>query len=220
MKNRIVVFANQKGGVGKSTLCILFANYLAYKGKPVCIIDTDLQKTILSQRKKDSEVFLGDDEPYSVQGFDVSDPETMQQLMDSARQVDGFVLMDSPGNVSEDGLVPMFAGADFIVCPYEYEEKTLDSTGVFVGVINKLREHNADMKGELFFVPNRIDARIGTSEENRMWKQTDQIFKKLGHVTPRIASRATLKRINTYELLSTQRDAVSECFDYMLRKMK
>ena len=220
MKNRIIVFANQKGGVGKSTLCILFANYLAYKGKPVCIIDTDLQKTILSQRNKDSEVFLGDDEPYSVQGFDVSDPETMQQLMDSARQVDGFVLMDSPGNVSEDGLVPMFAGADFIVCPYEYEEKTLDSTGVFVGVINKLREHNADMKGELFFVPNRIDARIGTSEENRMWKQTDQIFKKLGHVTPRIASRATLKRINTYELLSTQRDAVSECFDYMLRKMK
>lgn len=220
MKNRIVVFANQKGGVGKSTLCILFANYLAYKGKPVCIIDTDLQKTILSQRNKDSEVFLGDDEPYSVQGFDVSDPETMQQLMDSARQVDGFVLMDSPGNVSEDGLVPMFAGADFIVCPYEYEEKTLDSTGVFVGVINKLREHNADMKGELFFVPNRIDARIGTSEENRMWKQTDQIFKKLGHVTPRIASRATLKRINTYELLSTQRDAVSDCFDYMLRKMK
>lgn len=220
MKNRIIVFANQKGGVGKSTLCILFANYLAYKGKPVCIIDTDLQKTILSQRNKDSEVFLGDDEPYSVQGFDVSDPETMQQLMDSARQVDGFVLMDSPGNVSEDGLVPMFAGADFIVCPYEYEEKTLDSTGVFVGVINKLREHNVDMKGELFFVPNRIDARIGTSEENRMWKQTDQIFKKLGHVTPRIASRATLKRINTYELLSTQRDAVSECFDYMLRKMK
>ena len=99
MKNRIVVFANQKGGVGKSTLCILFANYLAYKGMPVCIIDTDLQKTILSQRNKDSEVFLGDDEPYSVQGFDVSDPETMQQLMDSARQVDGFVLMDSPGNV-------------------------------------------------------------------------------------------------------------------------
>ena len=47
MKNRKIVFANQKGGVGKSTLCILFANYLAWKGKSVCIIDTDLQKTIL-----------------------------------------------------------------------------------------------------------------------------------------------------------------------------
>lgn len=218
MKNRIIVFANQKGGVGKSTLCILFANYLAYKHKPVCIIDTDLQKTIMMQRKKDEEVFEGE-APYSVQDFDVTDPDTMQQLMDSARQVDGFVLLDSPGNVSEDGLVPMFTGADFIVIPYEYEDKTLDSTGTFVGVLNALREANPDMKGEMFFVPNRIDARIGTSDENRMWRQTDQIFKKIGHVTPRIASRATLKRINTYELLATQRDAVSDCFDYMLKKM-
>lgn len=96
-----------EGWVGKSTLCILFANYLAYKHKPVCIIDTDLQKTIMSQRAKDAEVFE-DEEPYSIQDFDISDPETMQQLMDSARQVDGFVLMDSPGNVSEDGLVPLF----------------------------------------------------------------------------------------------------------------
>lgn len=220
MKNRIVVFANQKGGVGKSTLCILFANYLAYKRKPVCIIDTDLQKTISMQRRKDNEMFEGVDEPYSVQDFDVTDPDTMQQLMDSARQVEGFVLFDSPGNVSEDGLVPMFTNADYIVCPYEYEDKTLDSTGVFVQVINALRAANADMKAQLFFVPNRIDARIGTSEENRMWKQTDQIFKEIGIVTPRISSRATLKRINTYELLATQRDAVSDSFDYMIKKMK
>lgn len=218
MKNRIVVFANQKGGVGKSTICILFANYLAYKHKPVCIIDTDLQKTISMQRKKDEQMFE-DEEPYEVQDFDVTDPDTMQQLMDSAKQVDGYVLFDSPGNVSEDGLVPMFTNADFIVCPYEYEDKTLDSTGTFVQVINALRQQNPDMATKLFFVPNRIDARIGTSEENRMWRQTDQIFKKLGCVTPRIASRATLKRINTYELLATQRDAVSDCFDYMIKKM-
>ena len=35
MKNKKIVFANQKGGVGKSTLCILFANYLAAKGRDV-----------------------------------------------------------------------------------------------------------------------------------------------------------------------------------------
>ena len=59
MKNKKVVFANQKGGVGKSTLCILFANYLASKGKDVCIIDTDLQKTILMQRQKDAQLYEG-----------------------------------------------------------------------------------------------------------------------------------------------------------------
>ena len=56
-KNKKIVFANQKGGVGKSTLCILFANYLAYKKQDVCIIDTDLQKTIAGQRTKDLQIF-------------------------------------------------------------------------------------------------------------------------------------------------------------------
>ena len=167
MKNRKVVFANQKGGVGKSTLCILFANYLAAKGKSVCIIDTDLQKTILMQRRKDKQLYEGEEEPYNVQDFDVTDVETMQKLVDSASQVDGFVLFDSPGNISEDGLAPLFVGADYIVCPYEYEDKALDSTGVFVQVLNVLREHNPQMTAQLFFVPNRIDPRIGTADEQR-----------------------------------------------------
>lgn len=178
MKNRKVVFANQKGGVGKSTLCILFANYLAWKKQDVCVIDTDLQKTIKMQRKKDLELYPDAEEPYEVQDFDVQDPELMQQLMDSASQTEGFVLFDSPGNVSEDGLVPIFTNADFIVCPYEYEEKTLDSTGTFVQVINALRQATPEMTAKLFFVPNRIDVRIGTADELRMWKQTDAIFKQ------------------------------------------
>lgn len=219
MKNRTIVFANQKGGVGKSTLCILFANYLAYKKKDVCIIDTDLQKTILLQRKKDEEIYTDQDVPYSIQDFDVTDPDTMQQLMDSAKQVDGYVLFDSPGSISEDGLVPMFTNADFIICPYEYEEKTLDSTGTFVQVINTLQRQVPDMHAQLFFVPNRIDVHIGTRDEMKMWRQTDEIFKQLGVVTPRITSRAVLRRINTFEMTGLQRDAVAPCFDFLLRKM-
>ncbi len=220
MKNRKVVFANQKGGVGKSTLCILFANYLAWKKQDVCVIDTDLQKTIKMQRKKDVELYPDMEEPYEVQDFDVQDPELMQQLMDSASQTDGFVLFDSPGNVSEDGLVPIFTNADFIVCPYEYEEKTLDSTGTFVQVINALRQATPEMTAKMFFVPNRIDVRIGTADELRMWKQTDAIFKQLGSVTPRITSRASLKRINTMEITAQQREAVKGAFDFMIRRMK
>ena len=220
MKNHKIVFANQKGGVGKSTLCMLFANYLAWKKQDVCIIDTDLQKTIMMQRKKDREIYDDMEEPYTVQDFDVQDPELMQQLMESASQTEGFVLFDSPGNVSEDGLVPMFTGADFIICPYEYEEKTLDSTGTFIQVINALRQATPEMTARLFFVPNRIDVRIGTADELRMWKQTDAIFKQLGAVTPRITARASLKRINTFEITASQRDAVKGAFDVMIRRMK
>ena len=35
----IVTFANQKGGVGKTTLCVTFANYLVTKGGRVVVID-------------------------------------------------------------------------------------------------------------------------------------------------------------------------------------
>ena len=220
MKNHKIVFANQKGGVGKSTLCMLFANYLAWKKQDVCIIDTDLQKTIMMQRKKDREIYDDMEEPYTVQDFDVQDPELMQQLMESASQTEGFVLFDSPGNVSEDGLVPMFTGADFIICPYEYEEKTLDSTGTFIQVINALLQTTPEMTARLFFVPNRIDVRIGTADELRMWKQTDAIFKQLGAVTPRITARASLKRINTFEISASQRDAVKGAFDFMIRRIK
>lgn len=220
MKNHKIVFANQKGGVGKSTLCMLFANYLAWKKQDVCLIDTDLQKTIMMQRKKDREIYDDIEEPYTVQDFDVQDPELMQQLMESASQTEGFVLFDSPGNVSEDGLVPMFTGADFIICPYEYEEKTLDSTGTFIQVINALRQTTPEMTARLFFVPNRIDVRIGTADELRMWKQTDAIFKQLGAVTPRITARASLKRINTFEISASQRDAVKGAFDFMIRRIK
>ena len=220
MKNHKIVFANQKGGVGKSTLCMLFANYLAWKKQDVCLIDTDLQKTIMMQRKKDREMYDDMEEPYTVQDFDVQDPELMQQLMESASQTEGFVLFDSPGNVSEDGLVPMFTGADFIICPYEYEEKTLDSTGTFIQVINALRQTTPEMTARLFFVPNRIDVRIGTADELRMWKQTDAIFKQLGAVTPRITARASLKRINTFEISASQRDAVKGAFDFMIRRIK
>ena len=220
MKNHKIVFASQKGGVGKSTLCMLFANYLAWKKQDVCIIDTDLQKTIMMQRKKDREIYDDMEEPYTVQDFDVQDPELMQQLMESASQTEGFVLFDSPGNVSEDGLVPMFTGADFIICPYEYEEKTLDSTGTFIQVINALRQTTPEMTARLFFVPNRIDVRIGTADELRMWKQTDAIFKQLGAVTPRITARASLKRINTFEISASQRDAVKGAFDFMIRRIK
>jgi chromosome partitioning protein len=85
--------------------------------------------------------------------------------------------------------------------------------------MNQLRQSYLQMKAKLFFVPNKIDVRIGTSEEMRMWKQTDEIFANFGKVTPRVTSRATLKRINTFELTNQQRDAVKDAFDYLIKQM-
>lgn len=52
--NKIILFANQKGGVGKTTLCGLFANYLAVNQRvPLLVIDADPQQTFYGRRKDD-----------------------------------------------------------------------------------------------------------------------------------------------------------------------
>ena len=117
MKNKnnvIIVFANQKGGVGKSTLCLLLANYLVYWKKNVCIIDTDLQQSASLQRQIDEQQF-GTEPPYAIQSFPITDTATMQQLMENAQEFDGYVLFDAPGNIKDDGLAVMLAYADAIV---------------------------------------------------------------------------------------------------------
>ena len=54
-KNHFVLFSNIKGGIGKSSLCTLFAHYLTAKGEDVAVIDADIQRTIARQRTRDKE---------------------------------------------------------------------------------------------------------------------------------------------------------------------
>ena len=49
----IILFGNQKGGCGKTTNCIPFANYLVEKGKEVIVLDLDFQRSLSDRRKED-----------------------------------------------------------------------------------------------------------------------------------------------------------------------
>ena len=222
-ENKVIVFANQKGGVGKTTLCVLFANYLVEKGKKVVVVDCDLQQSIEAQRKSDKEKYKDKPAPYQVQSFDISRLENVDRLMNVSKELDGVVLFDSPGAMVQEGLSPMFQKADFIVTPYQYEKTCIKSTVTFIKFLDHIK-NLAKMEGNpskaiVLFVPNRHDKRFGTTEELTLWKKTDDIFGTLGTVTPKVDYKASMQRYNTYEILKEQENCVMPAFDFMFKEI-
>ena len=139
--------------------------------------------------------------------------------MENAQSQDGFVLFDAPGTIKDDGLAPMFIYADYIICPFEYESKSLSSTRTFIQVINRLQQLNPQMKAQIFFVPNKVDARMGTREELELWKQMDAEFGKSGIVAPSVGYRAQMKRVNTYNVPLPLKHAVYESFRFIVKSI-
>lgn len=213
--NKIIAFSNQKGGCGKSTLCLLFANYLHWKKRNVCVIDTDTQQSLVLQRKDDQE-FLESEMPFSIQGYDRDDIASMEKLMENARDYDGYVLIDCPGNMKDDMLIPILTKADYIICPFRYDQRTLTSTGAYVQILRELWKKLKCREVPIFFVPNNI-VRKGSLGEKKMWREVAHTFSMLGTLTEAIPGRAALEKVNTYEITPSQRDIVENLFNKIIK---
>ena len=101
----VITFGNQKGGVGKTTLCTLFANYLASIGRKTLVVDCDNQQTITEKRKADIKKYTDAKFLYNVQSFSISNVENVQNLMNNLRKMNGVILIDAPGNLAQQGLI-------------------------------------------------------------------------------------------------------------------
>ena len=216
MKKSIrIIFANQKGGVGKSTLCILFANYLAYWKRPVCVIDTDIQATIASTRNFDARTNDGEP-PYEVYPLSLDDPEAMEHFMEQSADIEGYQLFDTAGRLDDDVIGVLLTHADFIIVPFEMEAKSMMSTSSFLRVMAGLKERMG-VNPRLFLVPNKYDRRIGTAEELKSLAGRIHEMSGYGIVTPCVHYRAHMMRINTYRISDTLlKSAVYEAFKYIV----
>ena len=156
----IVTFANQKGGVGKTPLCVTFGNYLVAKGVRVVIIDCDFQHSILKCRKADIKKYGEEQLPYEVWSYEPNNKVEMTSLVEKLHndpELD-VVLMDSPGSLHAEGLVHMFVNSDIIVVPFHYDLVTIPSTASFLLFLDRLRQAVGEgMNAQLFIIPNLND---------------------------------------------------------------
>lgn len=212
----IVTFANQKGGVGKTTLCVTFANYLVAKGVRVVVVDCDFQHSIVKSRKSDVKKYGEEHAMYDVMACEADDKDGMTAVMEKLHNEPSIevALLDSPGSLKAGGLVPMYVNSDFIVVPFHYDLVTVSSTASFLMFIDRLhRAVGAAMKTRLFIIPNMNDGRVGKRSELIIWENAREAFSNHGTVTPKIPKRADMERFSTIAALDMQSGIVAPAFD-------
>lgn len=206
-----IIFGNQKGGVGKSTLCIMLANYLTLvKKKQVLVIDMDFQKSINEQRKFDltKNPERENNKPYEILVMDTEDyPKYAEQL----KKLNDYILIDLPGRLDDESLIPILKDAHYIICPFFYEIKSVLSTLNFSKFVKFLDEKKA-----IFFVPNRLKA--GTKYETK--EDVDALLLGVGTITNGISDRVTLSRLSTFDITEEQKGIVEEVFDFLYKNIK
>lgn len=218
----IITFANQKGGVGKTTLCVTFANYLVKKGLPVIVIDCDSQESLAQRRESDLKRYPSGDTaiPYEILPFSLNKEEALFGFIGNIRKTRCVAIFDSPGNLKQQGLVTLFANSDYIICPYHYDRTTIPSTATFIAFLQKLKNVMAGkMNARLILVPNRHDARVGRRSELMLWEETRETFSRYGLVTPKINSRADMERFCTLSDLDGQLEVTQAAFDTIFKEI-
>lgn len=213
--NKIIAFANSKGGVGKTTICGMFANYLNELGKPVTVIDVDIQQSLYRHRQRELAKEPDKKEPWRIVALPSRKTVDVVSIMEKTKGMDGYVLVDCPGNFKAEALQPFFANVTHVVVPITYDEDSIDATGLFV---KEFRQLSSTTK--ILFAPNRFKTDIGKQCELKLSKKTIEILGRIGYVAPRIKENIAVQRYSTiYPLDYYQKEAINHSFDGLLEEI-
>lgn len=198
--NMIILFANQKGGVGKSTLALLFANYLSLiQNKEVIVFDMDNQRSIYN--KAQAAKVLENDALYEVEAAELGQFKIISKLVKDKEGI--ITVIDIAGSIDNNALIPIFQTADLVICPFAYDEFSVSSTIEFSYILKSLKE-----TVNIVFVPNRVKANV-------KYETLDSVHKALsnfGQITKSVSERIDFQRITTYETSQTIIQVVEPVF--------
>ncbi|WP_185266878.1 ParA family protein, partial [Chryseobacterium indologenes] len=135
----IITFATQKGGTGKTTLAIAFANYLSrISTRKIKVFDFDYQKSFFNKWREDADSELPKLYEVEVIGEDDDEPpfEDLEQVVDLKESKDLF-LFDLAGTLDQR-YSDVLVYSDFIIIPFEYSDVSVKSTLVFKNLLGLL----------------------------------------------------------------------------------
>lgn len=203
----VISIANQKGGVGKTTLSITFSNYLVELKKEIIVVDFDFQSSFFGLWEDEKNAYENAP-PYEVIKQDLSNSLNVVEMLKGID--DGIVILDLPGKLDDDNLIPIFNITDAILVPFSYDKLCFESTLFFVQLVNHIKK---DIK--LIFVPNRIKS--GVKYKTKV--QVDKMLSQFGEIISVIPDKICLQRLSSYSNNKEVKGVVNEPFEEILKHL-
>ena len=204
----IITFATQKGGTGKTTLAIAFANYISgISERKINVFDFDYQKSFYYKWKEDEELELP--KLYDVEIIGEGNEQAFSDFgaIINLKESEEINLFDLAGTLDEK-YTDLLIYSDYIVVPFEYSDVSAKSTLVFINVLGQL-----ESQAERVFIRSKYDK--GFRYLNQ--KEMDEEISKYGHLLESpVFKRNCLQIIDTRKLSYEQKYAVKHPFNELI----
>ncbi|MDV3704686.1 ParA family protein [Elizabethkingia anophelis] len=205
----IITFATQKGGAGKTTLALAFANYLTIVSeRKINVFDFDYQKSFFNKWKEDE--YLELPKLYDVEV--IGDDDEEQPFADLEKIIDlkeskEIYLFDLAGTLDQK-YSDLLIYSDFIIIPFEYSDVSVKSTLVFKNLLGLL-----ESEAERIFIRSKYDK--GYKYLNQ--KEMDIEISKYGTlIESPVYKRNCLQTIDTRKLTYEQKYAIKKPFNEII----
>ncbi|HFK5512589.1 TPA: ParA family protein [Elizabethkingia anophelis] len=207
----IITFATQKGGTGKTTLAIAFANYLSLyrdmEDRLLKVFDYDFQKSFYYKWKEDQDSDL--EMLYKVEIIDdtnkssISDFNSLIELKESK----DIYLFDLAGTL-DSKYNELLIYSDYIIVPYEYSNVSTKSTIIFISFLGII-----ESQANRVFIRSKYDK--GYNYLNQI--EMDNEISKFGKLLESpVFKRNILQTIDTRKLTYEQKYAVQKPFNELI----
>lgn len=181
----IILFANQKGGVGKSTLAVLFSNFAVQKrNRKVKVFDMDFQQSLYNKYLNSD--LLENEKLYEVELSDIPGFKSIQKK--AIQDPSQITVIDLAGKMDDDNLIQIFKEAGLIICPFCYDEYSVTSTFEFCYVVKKVNPSS-----RIILIPNRVKSSV----KYETLESVNQALGQFGELTSPVSDRIDFQRLTT-----------------------
>jgi len=150
---KIIAFANQKGGSGKTTLAANLAVLWSNSKYKITVVDADHQKSLTNWIEERQKYYGVDDIGFNVHPFEVS---SIKDNLKNIKRKNDFIIIDSPPSITYD-TVQILKSSDHIFVPVQPSPVDLRATIPFLNLAKEERKKTT-------IIMNRVMPRVKLTE--------------------------------------------------------